>query len=147
MGGARLVGPVVAVEAVAECEAHDCVEHAARVGVCAMLHDCPMLWMRPDCVCWLLHVWMYIVALAACKVSLLLTACGLCHCVHLQVPAMYQWMQQAGRIADAEMRRTFNMGVGNVMVVSPSQVDAAMQVDPDLFVLGEVVTGSGVSYA
>lgn len=62
------------------------------------------------------------------------------------VPPMFQWIQKAGGVSDAEMRRTFNMGVGLVVVVDPSKVDAARAVNPDLFPLGQVVEGSGVSY-
>lgn len=62
------------------------------------------------------------------------------------VPPMFQWLQQAGKVSEAEMRRTFNMGVGLVVVVDKSQVAAARAVNPDLFELGEVVEGSGVSY-
>lgn len=63
-----------------------------------------------------------------------------------ELPPMYKWMQQAGRISEAEMRRTFNCGVGMVIIVDPSQVNAAKQVDPDLFKVGEVVEGKGVTY-
>jgi phosphoribosylformylglycinamidine cyclo-ligase len=63
-----------------------------------------------------------------------------------QVPPMFQWIQKAGGVSDPEMRRTFNMGVGLVVVVDKSQVDAARAVNPKLFTLGEVVEGSGVSY-
>lgn len=63
-----------------------------------------------------------------------------------QVPPMFQWIQQAGKVSDAEMLRTFNMGVGLVVVVDKSQVEAARTVNPNLFLLGEVVEGSGVSY-
>jgi phosphoribosylformylglycinamidine cyclo-ligase len=62
------------------------------------------------------------------------------------VPPLFRWLQEKGGIADSEMRRTFNMGVGLVAVVDPSQVDAAMAADPGLFRLGQVVEGSGVSY-
>jgi phosphoribosylformylglycinamidine cyclo-ligase len=64
----------------------------------------------------------------------------------LQLPPLFRWLQEKGGIADAEMRRTFNCGVGLVAVVDPSQVDAAMAADPGLFRLGEVVEGSGVKY-
>jgi phosphoribosylformylglycinamidine cyclo-ligase len=63
-----------------------------------------------------------------------------------QVPAMFQWMQKAGNVSEAEMRRTFNMGVGLVVVVEKSQVEAARAVNPALFELGVVVEGSGVTY-
>src|SRR5262249_52083383 len=35
-------------------------------------------------------------------------------------PAVFRWLQQAGRVADAEMFQTFNMGIGFVVVVDPS---------------------------
>jgi phosphoribosylformylglycinamidine cyclo-ligase len=59
---------------------------------------------------------------------------------------MFKWIQQAGNISDAEMRRTFNCGVGMVVVVDPSQVSAVQQVDPELFEIGKVVQGAGVTY-
>ena len=64
-----------------------------------------------------------------------------------QVPPLFQWLQQAGNVSDAEMRRTFNMGVGLVVVVEPGKVAAARELNPQLFELGTVVEGSGVSYA
>ncbi|KAF8072910.1 PUR5 [Scenedesmus sp. PABB004] len=62
------------------------------------------------------------------------------------LPPMFQWIQESGRISDAEMRRTFNCGIGMVAVVPPEAVAAAKQADPGLFELGKVVTGSGVTY-
>lgn len=62
------------------------------------------------------------------------------------MPPLFQWLQQQGGIADAEMHRTFNMGVGLVAVVDNANVQKAMDADPGLFVLGEVVAGSGVTY-
>lgn len=62
------------------------------------------------------------------------------------LPPMFDWLQRAGNISDAEMRRTFNCGVGMVVVVEPSKVAAAKALVPDLFELGQVVEGSGVSY-
>ena len=53
---------------------------------------------------------------------------------------------QAGNIAESEMFRTFNMGIGMVLVVDKSSVDAALAADDDLIVLGEIVPGEGVSY-
>lgn len=55
-------------------------------------------------------------------------------------------LQEKGKIADSEMLRTFNMGVGMVVVVPKDKVAAAQAVDPELFVLGEVVKGDGVTY-
>jgi phosphoribosylformylglycinamidine cyclo-ligase len=35
------------------------------------------------------------------------------------VPALFRWLQQSGAIEDAEMFRTFNMGVGLIVVCDP----------------------------
>lgn len=42
------------------------------------------------------------------------------------------------------MFRTFNMGIGMLMVVSRESVDAARAADAGALVLGEVVAGRGV---
>ena len=62
------------------------------------------------------------------------------------LPPLFKWLQQKGGISDAEMRRTFNCGVGLVAVVEPAKVDAAMAADGGLFKLGVVVEGGGVQY-
>ena len=49
---------------------------------------------------------------------------------------------QAGNVPDSEMYRTFNMGVGMIIVVDKSHVDAALVAADGAFVLGEIVTGS-----
>ncbi|KAL4363345.1 hypothetical protein GQ457_04G029130 [Hibiscus cannabinus] len=65
------------------------------------------------------------------------------------VPAVFKWMQQAGNIEDAEMRRTFNMGIGMVLVVSK---EASQRILEDAngaytaYHIGEVVNGEGVTY-
>ena len=51
---------------------------------------------------------------------------------------------QAGNIATSEMYRTFNMGVGMVVIVPASDVDKALAVDGAAFVLGAVVKGDEV---
>ncbi|MFL6593659.1 MAG: phosphoribosylformylglycinamidine cyclo-ligase [Luteimonas sp.] len=40
------------------------------------------------------------------------------------LPPVFQWLQHEGGVADEEMWRTFNCGVGFVLVVSPSDVAA-----------------------
>jgi phosphoribosylformylglycinamidine cyclo-ligase len=40
------------------------------------------------------------------------------------VPAVFEWLQQLGQIEREEMFRTFNMGIGMVMLVRPDAVDA-----------------------
>jgi phosphoribosylformylglycinamidine cyclo-ligase len=50
------------------------------------------------------------------------------------LPAVFAWMQDAAGITDAELRRTFNCGVGMLLVVKP---DAAPQALSDLTAAGE----------
>ena len=41
-------------------------------------------------------------------------------------PAIFDWLRRRGHIEDAEMHRTFNCGIGMVLVVSPDDADAAI---------------------
>ena len=50
------------------------------------------------------------------------------------VPEVFRWLQAEGNVAEDEMHRTFNMGIGLVFAVAPDQVDAAMA---DLRATGE----------
>ena len=43
-----------------------------------------------------------------------------------QRPEVFSWLQQAGNIADDEMLRTFNCGIGFVLCVATSEVNAAL---------------------
>jgi phosphoribosylformylglycinamidine cyclo-ligase len=64
-----------------------------------------------------------------------------------QLPAVFDWLQRAGGIEDAEMYRTFNCGIGMVVIVAPENTDAAVAQlrasGEDAFLLGEVRRGSG----
>ncbi|MCW4453484.1 phosphoribosylformylglycinamidine cyclo-ligase [Flavobacterium sp. MXW15] len=40
------------------------------------------------------------------------------------LPPVFQWLQREGAVADAEMWRTFNCGIGFVLALQPDQVDA-----------------------
>jgi phosphoribosylformylglycinamidine cyclo-ligase len=42
------------------------------------------------------------------------------------VPPIFRWLQQAGGIADVEMFRAFNMGVGLILVCAPRDAEAAL---------------------
>ena len=42
-----------------------------------------------------------------------------------QLPNLFQWLQQAGNVARDEMYRTFNCGIGMVVIVSPEDADLA----------------------
>lgn len=56
------------------------------------------------------------------------------------------WWLQCGNIGDDEMFRTFNMGVGMVLVIDRERVDAVLRLGLDAFVLGRIVEGDGVLF-
>ena len=61
---------------------------------------------------------------------------------------MFQWLQAKGHVADAEMHRVFNCGIGMVLVVAPGHVKTALDVLKDAgeqaWLAGEIVArGSG----
>ena len=62
-------------------------------------------------------------------------------------PAIFGWLQEHGNIAETELLRTFNCGIGMMVVVPAAQADAAMSVLAEhgetACVLGEIVAGSG----
>ncbi len=67
-----------------------------------------------------------------------------------QVPALFRLIQKGGAVSDAEMERTFNMGIGMVVVVSPGDlhdVEHSLERRGETsHVIGTVVAGSGVSW-
>ena len=44
----------------------------------------------------------------------------------LALPPLFQWLQEAGGLSEAEMRRTFNCGVGGIVVCAPKAVEATL---------------------
>ena len=67
-----------------------------------------------------------------------------------RVPPVFRLIQTGGGIDDAEMYRTFNMGVGMVVVVSPHdlhEVEHSLERRGETsFVIGSVVAGAGVTF-
>jgi phosphoribosylformylglycinamidine cyclo-ligase len=66
------------------------------------------------------------------------------------VPPLFRLIQKGGRVSDEEMERTFNMGVGMVVVVSPGDlhdVEHSLERRGETsFVIGRVVAGQGVGW-
>ncbi len=67
-------------------------------------------------------------------------------------PAVFATLAQAGRVETAEMFRTFNMGVGYIVVVPAAQADAALAAlrgaGETAWAIGEIVAGErGVELA
>ena len=55
------------------------------------------------------------------------------------VPPIFQLIQQKGNVAQDEMYRVFNMGIGMVVICSPKDVSQITQALPEAKVIGEVV--------
>ena len=66
-----------------------------------------------------------------------------------EVPPLFRLIQKGGGVSDEEMFRTFNMGIGMVVVVSPADlhdVEHSLERRGETsFVIGSVVRGAGVS--
>ncbi|NNF14513.1 MAG: phosphoribosylformylglycinamidine cyclo-ligase [Gemmatimonadetes bacterium] len=67
-----------------------------------------------------------------------------------EVPAVFRSLQDAGDVSRGEMDRVFNMGVGMIVVVDPSEVDSVMAeasaAEIEAWTIGSVVDGRGVRY-
>ena len=68
----------------------------------------------------------------------------------IALPGVFHWLSEAGGIAETEMLRTFNCGVGMIVVVSQDRADALTEVlsaaGETVMQLGHVVQGQGVRY-
>ena len=79
---------------------------------------------------------------------------GLCAEIDLDawtLPPVFAWLRQRAGIGDPEMLKTFNCGIGLVLVVSPDRA-AALAADlatagETVHALGRVAPGAGVRYA
>ena len=58
-----------------------------------------------------------------------------------QVPPLFRLIQESGPVAEDEMFRTFNMGVGMAVVLAPQDADRFVASVPGAFPIGEVVAG------
>ena len=65
-----------------------------------------------------------------------------------QAPAVFDWLARAGNLNDAEMLRTFNCGVGMVVIAARDRADAVMaalsEAGEQPISIGEVEPGRGV---
>jgi phosphoribosylformylglycinamidine cyclo-ligase len=57
------------------------------------------------------------------------------------LPPLFSWLQSHGRVADDEMLRVFNYGIGMVLVVSEEDADRASHL---LEAHGEIVSRIGM---
>lgn len=65
-------------------------------------------------------------------------------------PAIFQWLQQHGGVAEAEMRRTFNCGVGLVVCVAAADAERAQRLLQEagetVWPLGHIAAGDGAPF-
>ena len=64
-------------------------------------------------------------------------------------PPVFRLIREVGKVSEREMRRTFNIGVGMILVVAPDRLDAVLGGLPPSRpgrVIGRCVTGRGVRY-
>jgi len=62
-------------------------------------------------------------------------------------PAIFRWLQEQGNVAEPEMLRTFNCGIGMMIIVPAAAADAAIASlttsGETAVLLGEIVAGTG----
>jgi phosphoribosylformylglycinamidine cyclo-ligase len=67
-----------------------------------------------------------------------------------EIPALFRLLQKGGGVSEEEMFRTFNMGVGMVVVVGPEElheVEHSLERRGEVsFVIGSVIAGEGVVF-
>jgi phosphoribosylaminoimidazole synthetase len=61
-----------------------------------------------------------------------------------QVPPLFSLIARLGKVEPEEMYRTFNMGIGMVLVLSPEAAEQAHCVLPELLTIGTITAGSGI---
>lgn len=59
-------------------------------------------------------------------------------------PPLFQLIAQLGHVTHEEMYRTFNMGIGMVLVISPETAEHAQRVLPELLTIGHITNGNGI---
>ena len=57
---------------------------------------------------------------------------------------IFKWLQAAGGVKTAEMFKTFNMGIGFVVIVPADQAEAALAHFQPAYQIGKVIAGNGV---
>jgi phosphoribosylformylglycinamidine cyclo-ligase len=59
------------------------------------------------------------------------------------VQPIFRLIQERGNVAEDEMYRTFNMGLGMIVVCAPEEVEAVRAQVPEALVVGEVIAQKG----
>ncbi len=59
-----------------------------------------------------------------------------------EVPPIFRWLQRAGNVPDADMRRTFNMGIGLILVVASAEAAGVLAQLPEGRIIGDLAPGN-----
>lgn len=66
---------------------------------------------------------------------------------HPPLPSVFKWMQEKSGLTDKEMLRTFNCGIGMVLIVNPTKIQEVKtllsEAEEDVYELGKLVCGTG----
>ena len=63
----------------------------------------------------------------------------------LPVPSVFDWLQQRGDVEDSEMYRTFNMGMGMIIIVDKNDAEKSVSLLGEYAqIVGSVKNGNGV---
>ena len=66
----------------------------------------------------------------------------------LPVPSVFDWLQRKGEVEDSEMYRTFNMGMGMMIIVGGKDAEKALSIlGSDAQIIGSVRNGKGVEHS
>jgi phosphoribosylformylglycinamidine cyclo-ligase len=67
-----------------------------------------------------------------------------------QVPPIFRLLQESGQIMQAEMLRTFNMGIGFIVIVHPEDEQQVLKIlqanQEEAIKIGRIIPGQGVRY-
>ncbi len=66
----------------------------------------------------------------------------------LPVPSVFDWLQEKGSIEDKEMYRTFNMGMGMIIIVNKNDAEKSVSIlGEHAQIIGSVRNGKGVEHS
>ena len=67
-----------------------------------------------------------------------------------RLPAVFKWLAASAGMSEAELLKTFNCGIGMMLVVAPERADALTDLlrkaGEDVVMMGRIVPGEGVIY-
>jgi phosphoribosylformylglycinamidine cyclo-ligase len=63
-----------------------------------------------------------------------------------EIPPIFELLRKEADLSEDEMRSTFNMGLGMVLVTDPEMLEAAVTKAPGAHRVGHVVAGSGLRF-